>query len=352
MICRDNVHSRAVSTASPLKAFTLVEVMVSVAILAILMLVTAQLISMSQRAWTRSSARLSQFREVRMAFDLLTRNLSQATLGSYWMDERQVANDPTSPAEKYVRKSELQFICGKASTLLGGSGAQGVTEGHAVFFQAPLGIVGDPENSGLANLLCARGYFVQYGSDANWRPPFLSNYQTEEKVRFRLMEYAPVAEQNDVYSVKAGEWFKDAGKEIQKSETATNRSFTRPIADNIVLLAISPRTRIGAGNKDDVSIASKYGYDSTVLDNAFSAAYPGPQGSQNLLPPLLKVVMVAIDEQTADRLGNDQQALVGGISLTSASQLEDDIKSLEQTLLNAKANYRIFSTTISLNDSD
>ena len=63
--------------------FTLVEIMVSLAVLTILLLISAQVIGQVQSTWSASNARVSQFREARTAFDILTRNLGQATLNTY-----------------------------------------------------------------------------------------------------------------------------------------------------------------------------------------------------------------------------------------------------------------------------
>jgi uncharacterized protein (TIGR02599 family) len=344
-------HDRSPASRSIRRAgFSLVEVMVSMSILAILLLIIAQMISMTQKTWSRSNARISQFREVRFAFDLITRNLSQATLGSYLMDERETPGDPTSPVKRYIRKSDLQFVCGQAEDLVPAGGDK--TSGHAVFFQAPLGVIGDPENAGLTNLLCARGYFVQYGSDENFRPPFLSS--SGAKNRFRVMEYSPYAENNSIYSAAAGAWFEDAGEEISKSETSVNRGLTRPIADNIILLVLSPRLKSDADDDGDPSIAPNYEYDSSVVANANrSPQYPTDQGSQNLLPPLVRVVMVAIDEVSAERLelAGELEELVPS-SFNSAASLDSDLAELEKSLLERRVNYRVFSTTVALNDND
>lgn len=37
------------------------------------------------------------------------------------------------------------------------------------------------------------------------------------------------------------QWFSAAGASMVQGETATNRSVTRPVADNIIALVISPR---------------------------------------------------------------------------------------------------------------
>jgi uncharacterized protein (TIGR02599 family) len=52
----------------------------------------------------------------------------------------------------------------------------------------------------MVNLLCGRGYFVSWGDDLGFRPPFLSSVNTvQPRFRYRLMEYSPTAESNRIY---------------------------------------------------------------------------------------------------------------------------------------------------------
>jgi uncharacterized protein (TIGR02599 family) len=146
----------------PHPGFTLVEIMVSLAVLTILLLISAQVIGQVQSTWSASNARVSQFREARIAFDILSRNLSQATLNTYIdYDNNYLATAGSSSAtstapSNYIRRSELQFVCGPASSLVTATGG-GPSElpGHAVFFQAPLGVTNTPAYAGLDRLMCA-----------------------------------------------------------------------------------------------------------------------------------------------------------------------------------------------------
>ena len=51
-------------------AFTLAELLVSMTVLSILLLMLTQLLSQVQQTWSYSEARISQFREARVAFDI------------------------------------------------------------------------------------------------------------------------------------------------------------------------------------------------------------------------------------------------------------------------------------------
>jgi len=382
----------------PGSAFTLIELLVSVTFLVILMMVVTQVIGIVQRTWVRANSRVSQFREARRAFDLISRNLSQATLNTYWTtDLTQLSSDALGQAIKaptsYKRQSELHFICGPTADILSGASAT-TFPGHAVFFQAPLGVLrNDPQGTGgntintenLTNLLCGRGYFVELGTDANFRPAFLStgNYSTivPLKNRLRLMEYSPTAEMNGIYSTSfrtdpstIRQWYQDPVSGVLASEVTsgndndqsgtTGRYFTRPIADNILALIISPQLENtntnGTVSNTVYSIAPSYLYDSALVGAATSNT--SPQGTQHLLPPLLKITMIALDERSGDYLGAEtnatvQSTVMSGLSslFTSASNYTTDLEgtpdsagAVKTLLLGAKLNYRVFTTTIAL----
>lgn len=363
-----------------LPAFTLVEILVSLAVLTILLLINAQVIGQVQATWSASNARVSQFREARTAFDIITRNLSQATLNTYLDYENNylltagptsggVATTATNPG-RYVRKSDLQFRCGEASDLITTGGGPSVMPGHAVFFQAPLGVTENPNYVGLDRLLCARGYFVQFSSDQAFRPSILP--QGDYRYRYRLMEYSPPAEQNQIFSLPAPSdgtvpdgWHVDAGKAIDAgSETPTSTGNTRPIADNIIALIISPRREFRATTSDGftqdstendtLDIAPSYAFNSNLT---FGSTATNPQGYQFLLPPLVRVVLVAIDEKSAERISQESGGDTGppfGATLhapfdgAAATGLDASLKILTDMLNNRRINYRVFSATVQL----
>ena len=163
----------------PVAAFTIVEMLVSTAILGLLMVLLLSTVDQTQRVWLRSSNKVSQFQASRTAFEALTRNLSQATLNTnygYEMDPK--TGDPAF----YKRESDLHFISGTAarSKLLGTDEATYPT--HAVFFQAPLGATAEQDDVGgeklqkyraLNSMLSAVGYYIKWGEDEQL-PAFLA----------------------------------------------------------------------------------------------------------------------------------------------------------------------------------
>lgn len=346
------------------QAFTLVEVLVSMTVLLILLLISAQVIGTVQSTWTASNARVGQFREARTAFDIITRNLSQATLNTYVDYDTSYLTDATglstAAPSQYLRKSDLRFVTGEASALLQSGGGGAMSPGHAVFFQAPLGVSHTPAYVGLDRLLCGRGYFVQYTSDEFFRPGILP--PGLPRFRYRLMEFSPPAEKNMIYkavsatpgtnSVAGSEWFADAGVAKATEETDEDRGLTRPIADNIVALIIAPQVDNNTNsNKPSDSFNLTFQYDSALAGNGQG------QGNQHRLPSLVKVVLVAIDERTAEQLsqrtdpstppfGTEISGLLtpGGDQINLNQKLED----IAKVLRDQRVNYRIFSATVSL----
>ena len=375
------------SSRLPACAFTLIELLVSVTFLVVLMLVITEMLGLVQRTWVRTNSRVSQFREARMAFDALSRNLGQAVLNTYWdTPSSSKAGQIIAPAPNYVRTSELQFVCGPATYLFPSlPGGSGNYPGHGVFFQAPLGITNltsSDENQTTANtenmtsLLCGRGYFVQWGDDTSFRPAFLANNTLVPlRFRYRLMEYSPTAEMNQIYNAKykpitqnSRQWFQDAVQsKIVNGENSTSRAFTRSIAENILALIISPQIEVPPGGTGvtPTSIAPNYIYDSTLVSNPGATVGGGnnSQGTQHLLPPLIQVTMIALDQVSGETLASNsatQQAVsnvLGGLFQQASSFSTDLHKSdgtqgqLEKVLRAQKLNFRVFTTMIPIKQS-
>ncbi|MBX7211637.1 MAG: Verru_Chthon cassette protein C [Verrucomicrobiaceae bacterium] len=335
--------------SSRARAFTLVEVMVSMVVLAIMMMLIAQIIGTTQRSWRSASSRLAQFREARIAFDTITRNLRQATLNPYrdfhyaggkGVNKNLPPSDkPTEPPDGFIKISELGFVSGRAADLVSGAGS---VSGHAVFFQAPLGLTEDMQFRNLKNLLCARGYFVQFGPDTPYLPSGLRQ-RLKSKDRFRLMEFQPPAEKNSVYSQQGDNWF-------QVGES--NLKYLRPVSDKIVALVISPR--LAAGNQTvsvggvvqiPTAIAPSYGYDSRV----------GAVGIKNELPPVVRVSMMALDDASLDtwlKKENSHDLLEkANVDFASAERYEEDISRLKEYMARNNLNYRLFEAYVSIPSS-
>ncbi len=334
------LQSPPVVTARPRRrGFTLVELLVSMSILSVMLLMLSQLLSQVQQTWNYSEGRVSQFREARVAFDIITKNLSQATLNTYW--DYEYGDD--NMVESYKRQSELHFLTVEGKSL-GGTSAGEIT-GHAIFFQAPLGFSNAYRN--LNNLFNARGYYLLFGDDRRFKPSIV---QSEPKYRFRLMEYRPPSEENFIYI--DGDEERQADKPVKYTEWFRHDldKFSIPLAENVVGLIISPRDTLeetGEARRDTYSrIARDYVFDSNE--------HTDPRFVQQV-PPLVRVTMVVIDEPAAIRLeaegGNSMPVLVPNNLFRDTSRFDDDVELLKEQLSERNINHKVFSTMVALRSS-
>ncbi len=334
---------------SPAKGFSLIEMMVSMSILSVLMLMLTVLLDQVQKSWRYSESRISQFREARVAFDLMTKNIGQASLNTYW---NLKDDNKDGLFDGYYRTSELHFVALDADTL--GSSANQKPIGQGVFFQAPLGFSGRYRN--LNNLFNGRGYFVAFGSDKNFKPSFVDS---EDRYRFRLMEFRPRAEDNQIFEDgrverEKGEaqnfdsWFKQSLGGIGEGDF---ESHLNPIAENILTLVVSPRDSLevsSASRKATYSrIAPNYRFDSNSSEEGFS------EFSQQV-PPLVRVTMVAIDEAAAVRYTDPGGALptefiarMSGL-FKNTDSYNEDIQKLTDALNELKVSHKVFSSMVML----
>jgi uncharacterized protein (TIGR02599 family) len=296
--------------------FTLTEVLVSSALIVGIMGLMLTTVDQTRRTISNTTSRVAQFQSARIAFEAMTRNLSQATLSTYWDLDRLA--DPTANPVNYRRQSDLHFICGKASqpALLGGQ-AGGDSQprdeahfpGHAIFFQAPIGSTAEESRStdggreyrSLTNLMCAMGYYVKWSEDTNL-PPFMGSGEqvVPKRYRYRLMEVQQPAELGMFYfdknytildgfgmTAKKGQgyplptdWIKVAvgaasfpSEFVTRIRSKTGKNFdptldsSRALAENIVALIIVPkipeRDRKSPDRLDDLT--NNYEYDTCPL---------------------------------------------------------------------------------------
>ncbi len=322
-------------------------------VLAVLMMVVTTVMSDVQKSWRQANSKVSEFREARRAFDRMVNSVSQAELNAYLCYRYAGSTDPLTPPSKtlkdqpsgYVRYSELQFVCGPSS-LNGAVKLTGLSDslspGHAVFFQAPMGTSNQYR---LPTALNGCGFYVRFGDDAAYRPPFLNGLSKNPVNRYRLFEFRTPAEDNTGYDTNQP-WYQEFA------------SWSRPIANNIILLIISPQLSnsdaTGAGGLP-TSIAPNYIYDSRPAGGVSS----GDQTQQEYqLPPMVAVTMVAIDEATASNLELDSGAnpplaaeLDSGNLFKNANSYQADLEKLEGNLVAKRVNFRVFTATIPIRAS-
>lgn len=351
------------------QAFTLIELLVSMAVLSLLMVMVFQMVDQVQKTWNVARTRVSQFREARVAFDAVTRNLTQATLNTYY--DYDYGNGLSVPDQnnlqvpkRYQRQSDLHFICGPSSTLLGNASGADNRTGHAIFFQIPGGFGTKSENSQLNDLLNSRGYFVEYGEDSSFKPSFLSE-QTKPRYRFRLMEFRPPTDKLLVYlsgikeagvdAVGVRKWFEPSIGEGAEFDGGT---VVRPIADNIIAVFFLPKFPDVQNDSNLKILSDDYTYDSREWQYANSSSiYSRAAYSKNLLPPLIEITMVAVDEKSMIRY---QQLNGGDTSMpafvpktrferyTNYQSFTDDLDEMRDSLDNKKVSFRVFNQTVPL----
>ena len=327
-------------------AFTLVEVLVSMVILAMMMLIITSVIGQAQRSWRAASSRVTQFREARQAFDTVTRNLRQATINSrreyFYAGMKSFPDDPLQAPEGFRTTAELGIKFDRADAIVQGGGGSTNMPGHAVVFQAPLGKTAQQIYDPLNNLLCARGYFVMFGGDSGYVPRKLAS-RLQSKYRYRLMEYQPNTEDNTVYGASHTEWM--------TINYSAAQDFIHPVAENIVVMALGASfTPESSGSSKTPDLASKesnsfqYGYDSYHEG--------GGQGTAYRLPHTVQVVMVAMDEESASRLAQQtgssapDPVAASGASFTEPLKLKQDLDKLTQYMQSKRINYRVFSSSV------
>ncbi|MEM6886072.1 MAG: Verru_Chthon cassette protein C [Verrucomicrobiota bacterium] len=341
------------------RGFTLIEIMASVAILSILMVILLQITDSTQKTWSRTKAKVSQFKEARNAFESINRNLRQATLNTYWDYQRDSAGNPQS----YVRTSELRFIAGNVDTL----GLPQNTYTHALFFQAPFGYA--PNTPELKNLLNTRGYYIELTDGTDNLPNFIAS-SAPQRWRLRLMEMVEPAGDLTLYDYTGnGNATTYTGQEWYTNPLGTN-TYNHVLAENIIALIVRPKnnsegTYINATN--DVrnavqNIAPDYFYDSSgSIGNTTLSSVQTAQ-----LPPVVQVVVVAIDEASARRLtqaqmtalADDAHDLFSDRSENMEANLKlDSDRSATASLENIMANhtppisYRVYSSNVNISGS-
>lgn len=394
---------RSGSTRSTFLGFTLVELLVSTAIITLLLVILVQITAQTSATWRYTTGKAEQFRGARMAFETMTRKIAQATLNTYWDYDKPINyNSPVAP-EGYVRQSELRFISGSMQS---GSSANRLDDGssiprptHGIFFQAPFGYTGDKASAryeGLDSLLNTWGYYLEVGDDLAFRPPHVVGPPI---VRSRLMEMMQPTSAMNIYKYTSGkpgmsvsdvlkmrnygdpsatprgagtgrEWFQMGLAGTAPKSQSDAQSLSHVLAENIISLTVLPKLSEQdlAANRGtikeeekDIVLAPDYYYHSAERGQ-YTHPPAGLLNSKHQLPPVLQITMVAIDEVSAKRLGisnvNDDPFQVRAASfMTKASDYKKDLlsepgttssNSLESRLQLKNVNYRIFTTNIYL----
>lgn len=335
-------------------AFTLVELLLSAAILSLLLSILISIVNQTSNTWQYTKGRMEQFRDSRAAFETITRRMSQATLNNYldYVDQNGLPRTATAGTDSFVphhytRRSELRFISGPG--LAGSASSSPPRPTHSIFFQAPLGVTEEAtQYGGMENLLNTWGYYVEFDRDRN-RPPFITDVMKPARYRFRLMELMEPSESLSVYKYTA------ANPRLVSADPDGLKWFTDPLgrsgqthvlAENIVALVLLPKL----SSRDDSTgfkLSPNYSYDSTVTVNQPNL------NSKNQIPPLVQVALVAVDEASFSRSVKGSAMPDPGYSdlFKSGSTPEDltkDLGTMGEALKDLKISYRVFTTEVSM----
>lgn len=362
------------------RAFTLLELLVSMVVVGFLMLILVQTTSSTSKLWRGTTDKIKSFQNARSAFEAITQTLSQATLNTYYeyfdaSGQKYTGQSSFVPAI-YDRCSELHFVSAPASKVLagitrGGSMAGSYTSyspGHAVFFQSPLGYTKDSGAVNLDNTLNALGYFVEFGSDQDFLPSFLST-SVKPRYRYRLMQFFQPSEEMTVYTENwAGraEGAKAAWFANSLALPLAGAPKVRPasmLADNVLYLVIRPKRSDKDYNPSNPNpIAKDYTYDSRPKP-VISPSEMSSRPTRHQLPPIVSVTLVAIDEASAIRLEAQHGSTppLQALGIANLFQTEpdtndpqkylEDLDKLKQTLVNNRITFRIFETDVMLRSS-
>jgi uncharacterized protein (TIGR02599 family) len=345
-------------------AFSLLEVLVSTAVLALFVVLLTTITNSSFQLWRNTQSSIVSFDAARTAYDTLSRRLSQATLNTYldyydsgW-NRRNPGNSTFTPS-RYGRASDLHFVVDDAAALMGGN-----QQGKGIFFFAPLGFSnGNATLSDLPNLLNACGYYVEFDSDSNLRPAFLSSLPNRH--RYRLIENILPTQD---FNVSCGGYpaFTDTILTNDKlwitNGMKSSSSVKNVLCENIIALIIRPEVAEQDVNLMNVPVGSfpstysltyNGSYDSRIGEKRPPLTASNRSALQFAqLPPLLRVVMVAVDEKSAARLTTGSTPPTA-FQLKSSwfqtpANLNQDLDELEKQLIEAKVDYRIFNQVIPL----
>ncbi|MCE0497449.1 MAG: Verru_Chthon cassette protein C [Methylacidiphilales bacterium] len=351
---------RATRTLPDCRSFTLIEMLVSLAIFSIIMVLVAQMISETELAWKRSSANIQAFQGARTAFDTMYRTISESTLNTYY-DYYEYSNSEYVPYSTnnatnfapaaYGRYSELHFICGPSLVTL--PRAQ-VT--HSIFFQTPASYTATSSSYGNMNsLLNAVGFYIDFNTDYSSWPAFLTTLSIPpaQRWRYRLMEFIQPTEQLTIYTNTTGTgWFTNA--------IASSSPPVEVLAENIIACVICPHLSGElTPNEPYSTLATNYEYDSRMGATASTSGWTnGAQPTaMNQLPPLVRVVLIAADEPSMIQFqGSSTTQPNLGFSYTNvfqtANNLTTDIATVSAALTADHVNFHVFQTDIPIRSAE
>ena len=304
------------------------------------------------KLWRKAAMKTASYSEAREAFDTLTAQLAQLSLQPYWdyVDASGSVRNSTN-LESFVpaaikRQSDLHFIMGPTTDVVPGTSAA-THPGHAVFFQR---LGGRDSDLPFSNLLETAGFFVESvdASSDPYTPSAVLSAVKPSGQKMRLVEVQALPADTTVYSstnasggAAQAKWISDlnVGNPAQ-------RSLKRVAAENVILLIL--RARLSeAEDSTGAALAPDYLYDSRAWVSEKSNR---AERTRNTPPPIIDVVMVVLEEDSADRLSRSGKLTPSGMGydglFTNAADLDDDLQQLQDSLNNNKIGHRVLRASV------
>jgi uncharacterized protein (TIGR02599 family) len=314
--------------------FTILELLVAMAILSIMVVLMLGVLQSTSDAWRRNTERSKAFASSRAAFESMTRSISAATLNTYqdyYNSARQTrpSGSLTFVPAVYGRRSDLHFTTGTNLVT--------AQKGGAIFMTVPFDYESNNTNDYSSGQLNGIGYFVRFTTNS-LAPSGVSN-----AYRYRLMQFLQPTEQLMVMNTNyyTNVWF-------TTNVDANPPTNIFPIADNVVAFAIVPQLS-DRENPTGTALSSDFSYNTRMTWPASAANQPT---NMHQLPPVVQVIMVVLDESSARRIesGAAEPTVELGFDpasvFTGPANLETDLKTISDALSAKRLNYRIFRSEI------
>ena len=315
--------------------FTILELLVAMAILSIMVVLMLGVLQSTSDAWRRNTERSKAFAASRAAFESMTRSISAATLNTYqdyYNSARQTrpSGSLTFVPAVYGRRSYLHFITGTNLDI--------GQKGGAIFMTVPFDYESNNTNDYSSGQLNGIGYFVRFTTNSLWPAGVTNNPH-----RYRLMQFLQPTEQLMVMNTNyyTNVWF-------TTDVDANPPTNIFPIADNVVAFAVLPQLS-DRENASGTNLSTNFSYNTRMTWPASAANQPT---NMHQLPPVVQVIMVVLDESSARRIENGPTEPTAALGFNPASvftapaNLETDLKTISDALSAKRLNYRIFRSEI------
>jgi uncharacterized protein (TIGR02599 family) len=335
----------------PSGGFSLLELIVAVAVLALLMVLLGAVSQGTMQTVHRASGKINVYASARTIFDIMNTKLSLATLNTYFDyydstgQTRTASNQSNFVPTSYGRASSLQFLIQQ--------NVQNNSYGQEVYFQCPVSYSNQSNYQSTAGLLNACGYYIQYGSNQTLLPSIIS--MSNSKWRYRLIQAIEPTESLQIYpnayNDAATGWIRNIAN---TGLPTTQAKYALPLADNVIAMIVWPKLPAGL-DSTGTTLTSNYLYDSQLNVAPVNGTQPK---TANQLPPILQITLIVIDETSATRLDTHSatppsaiENALQGSTFTSVTDYQNDLTRVTQKLIESHIDYRVINTSLVLRES-